>query len=94
MKTQEVQRILGQVFQDRVENMGIEEVKIAPRSPGQTPYAERLIGSIRRECLDHVIVLNERHLKRILTDYLLCANYYFGQINSALSYLAFVSQFG
>ncbi len=62
-------RIYGQVFQDRVENMGIEEVKIAPRSPWPSPYVERLIGSIRRECLDHVIVLNERHLKRTLTDY-------------------------
>ncbi|MFC1889001.1 integrase core domain-containing protein [Thermodesulfobacteriota bacterium] len=46
--------------------MGIEEVLIAPRSPWQNPYAERVIGSIRRECLNHVIVLNERHLKRIL----------------------------
>ncbi|MGC1951757.1 MAG: integrase core domain-containing protein [Gammaproteobacteria bacterium] len=46
--------------------MGIEEVPTAPRSPWQNPYIERLIGSIRRECLDHVIVLNERHLRRIL----------------------------
>ena len=42
---------------------------IAPRSPSQNPYAERLIGSIRRECLDHVIVLNEDHLHRILAEY-------------------------
>ncbi len=61
--------IYGIVFQDRVENMSIKEVKIAPRSPWQTPYVERLIGSIRRECLDHMIVLNEQHLKRLLTDY-------------------------
>jgi transposase InsO family protein len=40
--------------------MGIEEVLAAPRSPWQNAYAERLIGSIRRECLDHVIVVNER----------------------------------
>ena len=46
--------------------MGIEEVLIAPRSPWQNPYCERVIGSIRRECLDHVIVLNEAHLRRIL----------------------------
>jgi putative transposase len=62
--------IYGQFFQDRVKNMAIKEAKIAPRSPWQTPYVERLIGSIRRECLDHVMVFNEQHLKRILTDYL------------------------
>ena len=48
---------------------GIEEVRTAFRSPWQSPYVERLIGSIRRECLDHVIVLNEAHLMRILKDY-------------------------
>ena len=61
--------IYGNCFQDRVENMGIEEVPIAPRSPWQNPYCERVIGSIRRECLNHVIVLNERHLCRILSEY-------------------------
>ena len=49
--------------------MGIEEVPIAARSPWQNPYCERVIGSIRRECLNHLIVLNERHLHRILTEY-------------------------
>ena len=49
--------------------VGIEEVLTAPRSPWQNAFVERLIGSIRRDCLDHVIVLNERHVKRILTDY-------------------------
>jgi len=49
--------------------MGIHEVVIAPRSPWQNPYVERLIGSIRRECLDHVIVLHERHLQHLLTGY-------------------------
>ena len=49
--------------------MGIEEVKIAPRSPWQSPYVERLIGSIRRECLDEAIVLNEAHLRRLLRLY-------------------------
>ena len=49
--------------------MGIEEVIIAPRSPWQTPYIERMIGSIRRECLANVVVLSERHLRRILKDY-------------------------
>jgi transposase InsO family protein len=56
-------------FRQRVHNMGIEEVITAPRSPWQNPYVERLIGSIRRECLDHVIVLHERHLRRLLTGY-------------------------
>ena len=62
--------IYGKHFRNRVKNMGIEEVVTAPRSPWQNPYAERIIGSIRRECLNHVIVLNEDHLRRILTSYL------------------------
>jgi transposase InsO family protein len=49
--------------------MGIEEVLIAPRSPWQNPYAERVIGSIRQECLDHIIVLHEDHLHQILSEY-------------------------
>jgi len=61
--------IYGEYFRRRVRNMGIEQVVTAPRSPWQNPYVERMIGSIRRECLDHVIVLNERHLRRILTGY-------------------------
>ena len=62
--------IYGTAFQLRVKNLGIEEVKIAPHSPWQNPYCERLIGSIRREVLDHVIVLNEQHLRRVLTAYI------------------------
>ena len=62
-------KIYGEYFCRRVSNMGIEQVVIAARSPWQNPYVERIIGSIRRECLDHVIVLGERHLKRVLTDY-------------------------
>ncbi len=61
--------IYGQQFKSRVSNMGIEQVVAARRSPWQNPYVERLIGSIRRECLNHVIVLNERHLRRILRSY-------------------------
>ena len=49
--------------------MGIEEVLIAPRAPWQNPYCERVIGSIRHDCLDHCIVLNEAHLRRILKGY-------------------------
>ncbi len=62
--------VYGGVFRARVLAMGIEEVITAPRSPWQNPFAERVIGSIRRECLDHVIVLNEWHLRRILASYL------------------------
>ena len=59
----------GPAFRDRVEAMGIEEVLTAPRSPWQNPFAERLIGSIRRECLDHLIIFNERHLRHVLSSY-------------------------
>ena len=59
----------GSIFRRRVENMGIEEVLTAYRSPWQNPYAERLIGSIRRDCLDHVVVLGEGHLRKILKEY-------------------------
>jgi len=62
--------IYGDAFTRRIAEMGIREVLIAPRAPWQNPFAERLIGSIRRECLDHVIVLNERHLRRLLRAYL------------------------
>jgi transposase InsO family protein len=59
----------GPAFRHRVRAMGITEVITAPRSPWQNPYAERFIGSIRRECLDHVIILSERHLRRVLSSY-------------------------
>jgi transposase InsO family protein len=59
----------GAIFRDRLEAMNIVDVPTAPRSPWQNAYVERVIGSIRRECLDHVIVLNARHLRRILSSY-------------------------
>ena len=62
--------IYGDPFRRRVASMGIGEVMSSPSSPWQNPYAERLIGSIRRECLDHVIVLGERHLRRVLASYM------------------------
>jgi putative transposase len=61
--------IYGRLFQRRAEALGLEEVRIAPRSPWQSPYIERLMGSVRRECLDHVIVLNQAHLHRLLKAY-------------------------
>jgi putative transposase len=62
-------RIYGERFRHVIEVLGIDEVVTASRSPWQNPYAERLIGSLRRDCLDHVIVLDEMHLVRILAKY-------------------------
>ena len=62
--------IYGSAFQRRVQSMGIEQVLSAPRSPWQNPFVERLIGTLRRDCLNHVIVLDERHLRRIVARYL------------------------
>ena len=50
--------------------MGIREVPTAPRAPWQNPFVERVIGSIRRECLDHCLILNEAHLRRLLHGYI------------------------
>jgi transposase InsO family protein len=57
-------------FRRRVRRLGIQEVLIAPHAPWQNPYIERLVGSLRRECLDHVIVLGEAHLRRLVAAYL------------------------
>jgi hypothetical protein len=62
-------RVYGTLFQERVHSMGIKEVVTAARCPWQNPFVERPIGSIRRECLDHVAVLSERHLKQTLISY-------------------------
>ena len=59
----------GTIFSDRLATMNIVDVPTAPRSPWQNAYVERVIGSIRRECLDHVIVLNARHLRQTLSSY-------------------------
>ena len=61
--------IYGEKVQRRIRSLGIAEVVSAPRSPWQNPYVERVIGSIRRDCLDYVIVLNERHLRKVLREY-------------------------
>ena len=66
--------VYGRVFTNRVRAMGIRDRPISPRSPWQNPYAERLIGTLRRDCLDHVLILGERHLRRILTLYSLYYN--------------------
>src|SRR3954470_5663242 len=62
-------RIFGKEFVDQVKAMGIKQVLSAPRSPRQRAYVERVIGTIRRECLDHVIVFSERSLYRHLRDF-------------------------
>lgn len=61
--------IYGEKFNDATESLGIREVLTAPRSPWQSPYIERFIGSVRRECLDHIIIINRTGLRRVLTDY-------------------------
>jgi len=62
-------RAYGQAFTRRVRTMGIRDRPTSPRSPWQNPYAERLIGTLRRECLDHVLIFDERHLRWILALY-------------------------
>jgi transposase InsO family protein len=74
-------RTYGEVFPRRIRAMGIRDRPTAPRSPWQNAYAERLIGSIRRECIDHIVVLGDRHLHHILLSYL---NYY----NAARTHLS------
>ena len=61
--------IFGNAFTEQVREMDIEEVLSTPRSPWQRAYVERVIGSIRRECLDHVIIFHERSLRRTLDSY-------------------------
>ncbi len=72
-------RSYGEVFVQRVRAMGIRDQPTSPRSPWQNGYAERLIGSIRRECIDHVIVFDARHLCRLLRSYL---DYYNGRAHT------------
>jgi transposase InsO family protein len=62
-------RVYGTIVTRRLRAMGIRDKSIAPGSPWQNGFAERLIGSIRRECIDHMIVFGETHLRRILTKY-------------------------
>ena len=63
-------RVYGEIFTRRLRAMGIRDRPTAPRSPWQNGHTERLIGSIRRECLDHVIVFGERHLRHVLLSYM------------------------
>ncbi|MGH2372821.1 MAG: integrase core domain-containing protein [bacterium] len=63
-------KIYRDSFRQRMTGMHIHEVLTAARSPWQDLFAERLMGSMRRECLDHVVVLSERHLRHVLTRYI------------------------
>ena len=65
----------GEIFMRRVRSIGIRDRPTSPRSPWQNAYAERLIGSIRRECVDHIVVFGERHLRHVLLSYM---SYYSG----------------
>ena len=71
----------GQAFRDRVEAMAIKEVVTAAQSPWQNPYVERVIGSIRRECLNHIIIFDECHLRSVLSSYF----HYYHQSRTHLS---------
>jgi len=62
-------QVYGEQFSRQARALNIREAVIAARSPWQNAYAERVIGSIRQECLDHVVVISERHLKRMLSEY-------------------------
>jgi transposase InsO family protein len=65
----------GEIFVRRVRSIGIRDRPTSPRSPWQNAYAERLIGSIRRECIDHIVIFGERHLRHVLLSYM---DYYNG----------------
>jgi len=67
-------RSYGQAFTRRLRTMGIRDRPISPRSPWQNAYVERLIGTLRRECLDHILIYGEWHLRRVLTLYSLYYN--------------------
>jgi transposase InsO family protein len=64
----------GEIFIRRVRSIGIRDYPTSPRSPWQNAHAERLIGSIRRECIDHIAISGERHLRHVLLSYMGCCN--------------------
>ena len=73
--------VYGLEFSRKAKVLGLAEVITAPRSPWQNAYVERVIGSIRRDCLDHVVVISDRQLRRILKEYLS----YYNQVRTHLS---------
>ena len=75
-------KIYGDAFKKKLKALGIEEVISAPKSPWQNPFVERVIGTLRRDCTDHVIALSEKHLRRVLGEYV---NDYYDPIRCHLS---------
>jgi Integrase core domain len=75
--------VYGEIFIQRLRAMGIRDWPIAPPSPWQNRHAERLIGSLRQECLNHVVVFNERHLRQLLLTYM--AHYNFARTHLSLN---------
>ena len=63
-------KIFSEDFKENIKRFGLEDTPTAPRSPWQNPIAERVIGTLRRECLDHMIILNEKHLYNVLHEYI------------------------
>ncbi len=63
-------KIFSDEFKTHIRNFGLEDTPTAPRSPWQNPIAERVIGTLRRECLDHMIILNKRHLHSVLDEFI------------------------
>jgi transposase InsO family protein len=62
-------KIFSENFKHHIKCFGLKDTPTAPHSPWQNPFAERVMGTLRRECLDHVIILNENHLRAVLTEY-------------------------
>jgi transposase InsO family protein len=73
--------IYGEAFRRRVKGLGVRELITPPRAPTANAYCERVIGTIRRDCLDHMLVWNERHAERLLWEY---ARYYEGRPHRSL----------
>ena len=86
--------VYGVGFQRRVANLGVEQVLTAPRSPSQNAYAKRLIGSIRRECLDHVVILSEGHLWCVLASYFQDSHRWRTHLSLAMDYRSVQEQHG
>ena len=63
-------RTFSDDFKRHIRNFGLEDTPTAPRSPWQNPIAERVIGTLRHECLDHLIILNQDHLRSVLDEYI------------------------
>lgn len=75
-------RVFSEEFKQTIKRFGLKDTPTAPHSPWQNPFAERVIGTLRRECLHHIIILNEKHLRAVLTDYI---DYYYNVARTHMS---------